>query len=107
MSVIDERSNKVLLPRQGVDAFWRAVMEHYAGRDRRRWKYLAMLALQECADWPLECIGLVFGHPRGHVSRCLARVTDDLRDRFQPEPAQQDAQERAEDTPDAPDDAKR
>jgi hypothetical protein len=87
MSVMDENHGKVELPRQGADGFWRSVMEHYAGRDQRLWKYLAMLALRECAGWPLDYIGLVFGHPRGHVSRCLARVTDDLRDRFEPEHA--------------------
>ena len=44
-----------------------------------------MLALRENAGWPLEYIGTVFGHPKGHVTRCLARIKRDLRQGFREE----------------------
>jgi len=75
----------VVLPRTGADDFWQRVHEHYAGDDRRRWKYLAMLALRENAGWPLDKIGQVFGHPKGHVTRCLERIKGDLRAEFRVE----------------------
>ncbi|MGH7128402.1 MAG: hypothetical protein ACREIV_07520, partial [Planctomycetaceae bacterium] len=58
---------------------------HYAREDERTWRYLAMLALRECCDWPIEFIARVFGHPPGHVSRALRQVQADLRERFQVE----------------------
>ena len=44
-----------------------------------------MLALRENAGWPLDKIGLVFGHPKGHVTRCLERIKQDLRRGFREE----------------------
>lgn len=87
MSVMDERGQRVILPRLGPDDFWRHLAEHYAGRDAVRWKYLAMLVLRETAGWPLERIGRLFGHPKGHVSRCLKQVRRELRERFRLESA--------------------
>lgn len=82
MSVTKPDGTKVVLPRSGADQFWKTVHEHYAGDDPRRWKYLAMLALRENAGWPLDRIGNVFGHPKGHVTRCLRRIKDELRMQF-------------------------
>ncbi len=82
MSVVRRDGLKVVLPRTGADIIWRLIHEHFAAEDPRKWKYLAMLALRENAGWPLEQIGLVFGHPKGHVTRCLSQVRADLRERF-------------------------
>jgi hypothetical protein len=82
MSVTRRNGTKILLPRSGRDDFWKTIHLHFAGDEERRWRYLAMLALRENAGWPLEQIGLVFGHPKGHVTRCLARIKDELRATF-------------------------
>ena len=95
MSVIDYRTNNRIDPlRVGPDAFWQQVDDHYAATpeaddaprtvptpqlQQRRWRGLAMLALRENAGWPLDRIARAFGHDRGHVSRCLRQVKDDLR----------------------------
>lgn len=82
MSTTNYRGQKVILPRSGTDEFWQQIHEHYAGQDSRKWKYLAMLSLRENCGWSLEQIGLVFDHPKGHVSRCLVAIKRDLRERF-------------------------
>ncbi|MFN0199342.1 MAG: hypothetical protein ACKVT0_21540 [Planctomycetaceae bacterium] len=82
MSVMNVEKIKVVLPRSGPDEFWSLVHQHFAAEDPLRWKYLAMLALRENAGWPLEQIGFVFGHPKGHIVRCLAAIKQSLRDRF-------------------------
>lgn len=84
MMKLDE--TKIVLPRCGQDEFWNLVQEHYAREKPARWKYLAMLALRENAGWPLEQIGLVFGHSKGHVTRCLAAIKRELRTRFDAAP---------------------
>ena len=86
MSTARQNGTKIVLPRSGPDEFWRLIHEHYAGQDERKWKYLAMLALRENAGWPLEHIGTVFGHPKGHVTRCLSRIKQELRSRFRMAP---------------------
>jgi len=86
MSTIREDQTKVVLLRGGADEFWQTVHEHYAHEDPLTWKYLAMLALSENAGWPLEYIGLVFSHHKGHVSRCLQKIKHELRSRFQLSP---------------------
>ncbi len=83
MSTIRTNGQKIILPRCGVDEQWELIIRHHAQADPRKWKYLAMLALKENAGWPLDCIGNVFEHPKGHVSRCIARTKQELRDRFQ------------------------
>ena len=95
MSVVDGYGAKVTLDRVGPDAFWRVVVKEYAG-DERRWRYLAMLALRENAGWPLDRIGRAFGHPRGHVSRCLRKVRDELREEMDVEPSLLEEWEREE-----------
>lgn len=87
MSVTRQDGSKIVLPRTGPDEFWRLIHEHYAGEDQRAWKYLAMLALRENAGWPLEHIGAVFGHPKGHVTRCLVKIKRELRQRFYMSPS--------------------
>lgn len=87
MSVMDHRKVKVQLPRKaGSDPFWELMEREFAGDDPRRWKYLAMLALRENAGWPMAAIGKVFDHPKGHVSRCLVRIKQQIRDKFEIEP---------------------
>lgn len=86
MSVMNRGGERVLLTRSERDAFWDLVNERYAGEDTRKWKYLAMLALRENAQWPLEMIGKAFGHHRGHVMRCLNQVREKLRQELDQEP---------------------
>lgn len=86
MSVARPDGTKVILPRSGADEFWLTIHQHYAGEDSRKWKYLAMLALRENAGWPLERIGQVFDHPKGHVTRCLTRIKKELQVRFRMSP---------------------
>jgi len=86
MSVAKPNGTKILLPRSGPDQFWQIIHNHFAGEDARKWKYLAMLALRENAGWPLDRIGAVFGHPKGHVTRCLACIKSELRAGFQASP---------------------
>jgi len=86
MSVSRSNGTKILLPRSGPDQFWQLIHDHFAGEDSRKWKYLAMLALRENAGWPLDRIGNVFGHPKGHVTRCLARIKGELRKDFEASP---------------------
>lgn len=86
MSVTRRNGTKIILPRTGADEFWKLIHENFAGEDERKWKYLAMLALRENAGWPLDKIGNVFGHPKGHVTRCLSKIKHDLREQFQSSP---------------------
>ena len=86
MSTARQNGTKIVLPRSGPDHFWRIIHDHYAGQNERTWKYLAMLALRENAGWPLEHIGAVFGHPKGHVTRCLQKIKHELRQRFRMSP---------------------
>jgi len=83
--MIRTNGHKVILPRSGTEQQWDLIISHYAEADLRKWKYLAMLALKESAGWPLDCIGNVFEHPKGHISRCLAQVKHELRARFSAE----------------------
>ena len=82
MSTTNWKGEKIVLPRRGTDEFWQRIHEYYAGEDARKWKYLAMLALRENCGWPLEQIGQVFNHPKGHVTRCLVAIKQEIRDRF-------------------------
>lgn len=82
MSVTRRNGTKVILPRSGPDAFWDALGEQFEADDERTWKYLAMLALRENAGWPVERIGRAFAHNKGHVTRCLERIKEEIRLRF-------------------------
>jgi hypothetical protein len=83
MTIINERSERVVFPRTTLHDFWLTLQQHFAQRDPQHWKYLAMLALRENSGWTTEQIGHAFGHSRGHVSRCLYLVKRALRSRFQ------------------------
>ncbi|MCA9054072.1 MAG: hypothetical protein KDA75_09565 [Planctomycetaceae bacterium] len=82
MSVVRHDGTKVVLPRTGPDAFWDALDQEFAPDDERTWRYLAMLALRENSGWPVDRIGRAFGHNKGHVTRCLERIKDSIRTRF-------------------------
>jgi len=82
MSVINESKEKIVLPRSEPDPFWSTLAHHYAGDNQRRWKWLAMLALHECAEWPLDCIAEVFAHRRRHVAHMIEKVKNELRGKF-------------------------
>ncbi|MEM1061241.1 MAG: hypothetical protein AAF532_03000 [Planctomycetota bacterium] len=86
MSTVDKDRVKIVLPRSGSDSFWATVHDHYAGEDKLLWKRLAMLALRENAGWPLDRIGDVFGHHKGHVQRSIEKTKADMRDRFKASP---------------------
>ena len=92
MSTIRQNGLKTILPRGGADDIWKAIHEGFAHDDERKWRYLAMLSLREAAGWPLEYIGLLFSHPKGHVTRCLRQIKRELRDEFRPEPLPPHAQ---------------
>lgn len=82
MSVTDPDGAKILLPRSGPDAFWDALDEQFSPHNDRVWKYLAMLALRENAGWPVERIARAFRHNKGHITRCLERIKNEIRWRF-------------------------
>ena len=82
MSVTNRIDVKIVLPRSGPDDFWQLLMDDFAGNDPLKWKYLAMLALRENSGWPLAAIGVVFNHPKGHVSRCLKNIKARIRERY-------------------------
>lgn len=82
MSVTRRDGTKIVLHRTGPDAFWDALDAEFQPDDDRTWRYLAMLALRENAGWPVERIGRAFGHNKGHVTRCLERIKELIRNRF-------------------------
>lgn len=82
MSVMNTDSVKVILTRNGVDGVWKLLLDHYAYEDEIQWKRLAMLALREDADWPLDFIGLVFSHHKGHVQRSIEQMKREIREKF-------------------------
>ncbi len=96
MSIVDRENKKVVLPRTGPDEFWQAVAEDFAGNDRRKWRYLAMLVLRETAGWPLEYIARTFKHKPGHITRCLDRIKEELQSTFFSPPAADDAEDDSE-----------
>jgi hypothetical protein len=85
LTVFNQRgSERIVLPRVNSDEFWERVQNHYAHEGARCWKFLAMFALHTTAGMSVERIGYAFGHPPGHVSRCLQIVRQELRSRFAP-----------------------
>jgi len=85
MSVVDQRNFKILLPRLDLPQIWRMLLDEYFGStesDPVCRKRLAMLALHENAGWPMEEIGRLFNHDRGHVSRSLQAIKKQIRQRF-------------------------
>lgn len=82
MTVINRYQEPLVLHQHHVDHLWTTFQTHFAGDDHARWKSLAMLALHENLGWTTAQIGRAFGHPKGHVSRCLQQVKRQLRARF-------------------------
>lgn len=85
MSVTRPDGTKIVLHRSGPDAFWEAIDTEFQGDNDRTWRYLAMLALRENAGWSVDRIGRAFKHNKGHVTRCLERIKETIRNRFQAE----------------------
>ena len=86
MSVTNKAGEKIVLDRGGPEQFWEVVERHYAENDPFKWKYLAALVLREQARWPVERIALALDHDKGHISRALQLIQEDLRRRFQVPP---------------------
>lgn len=84
MTIMNRQAQRVVLPKSGPDSFWETVHEHFAGSDPQLWKYLAMLVLREDCGWQFDQIGWAFGHSKGHVLRCIAKVKEQLRAKFDP-----------------------
>ena len=82
MSVTRSDGTKIVLPRTGPDPFWDAINSEFDPDDDRTWRYLAMLALRENCGWPVDRIGRAFGHSKGHITRCIDRIKEKIRDRF-------------------------
>jgi len=77
-----EDNIKIVLHRTEPDLFWKEILENYAGDNAMRWRLLGMLALREVCHWPVDRIGKSFGISKGHVTRCLKRVKDELQENF-------------------------
>lgn len=98
MSITNEDGVKIILERSGPDEFWEVVARNYAKDDPFKWKYLAALVLRETARWPIERIALVLDHDKGHISRALQQIQEDLRRRFKtPADWEMDRPERSSD----------
>jgi hypothetical protein len=82
MTIMNRRHERLAFPRDSLPGFWDFLRQNYANAEPRNWKYLAMLCLHEHSGWSLEQISLAFDHPKGHVSRCLQLVKQELRSRF-------------------------
>lgn len=82
MSTVTQKNLKIVLPRCGADEFWQLIHRHYAGSNPLRWKQLAMLALREDAEWPIERIAFLFSHSKGHVVRSLENIKCEIREQF-------------------------
>jgi len=90
MTVINRWSQKVILPRLGMDDFWRDVRLHYAGADAQKWKALAMLSLRVNANWSLDMLSETFGHEKGHISRTLTNLCRELKSQFEAAPDEEE-----------------
>ena len=82
MSTMKEDTTKIVLPRTGPDLFWKEILENYAGDDLLRWRLLGMLALRDVCHWPVDRIGKAFDISKGHVTRSLNRVKEELYEKF-------------------------
>jgi hypothetical protein len=82
MSMMRSDGTKIVLSAAGPEIFWKRLEEAFQTHNPRTWRDLAMLALRVNAGWPVERIGRAFGHRKGHVSRRLERIQDEIRLRF-------------------------
>lgn len=79
-----ELGEKIVLPRRSPD-LWDTLQREWAGTNPTRWKQLSMLHLHVHCHWTLDMLHYVFGHPKGHISRTLRNVREELAERFVPE----------------------
>lgn len=86
MTMIDQWSQKVPLPRAGMGELWTRLQDNFAKDDPRLWRYLAMFVLRDVAGWTLQQCSHALGAKPGQISRCLPRVRRELRRRFREEP---------------------
>lgn len=82
MSVINERSERVILGRPCRDPTWDLIQKHYAGEDAAVWRALAVFALRESLGWSVDQIALALGVHRGQIGRMVRSTRDRLRRRF-------------------------
>lgn len=77
MSVTNRRGEKVRLSRDGADPIVAQLIAGYAV-DRCRLRGLVMVLLYEQGGLTLEQIGTALDHPKGHVSRRIRKVKEDV-----------------------------
>ena len=82
MSVMNATQVKVVLPRSGPMTSGprcTAVMPAKTSGSGNTWR---CLRLRVNGGWTVDHIGRAFGHPKGHVTRCLRLIERELRSRF-------------------------
>ena len=79
---MNKNEKKIVLPRLGIDHLWEDMQKHYAARNRVKWKHFAMLTLAELGNWPLDQIAIAMDHSPGHISRCITKIKNELRETF-------------------------
>lgn len=63
----------------------RPYLDHKRHQVRQcRWKNLAMLSLRTYG-WTMQHIALVFGHNKGHITRCIKAIRRQIAAKFNPE----------------------
>ncbi len=82
MSVIDERCQRVILERHGVDEIWSQIQREYIKEKPHRARQLGMLALREVSGWTIDMVADAFGQNRGHVARTLTKLRRELQETF-------------------------
>ncbi len=86
MSVINRNGLKVILGKDGMSEIWRQLQKDYLSRKPYRQRWMAMFCLREMCGWTIESISFVVGQPKGHVSRCLKRIKEELVEQFEVSP---------------------
>lgn len=87
MSAIRATGERAELPRAAPASPLITTLRQFAGRDARRWRFVAALVLREAHGLQLGEIGQAIGRSPGQVSRGLRRVVERLREEPRPEPA--------------------
>lgn len=79
MSIVDRDGRRIVLRDGDSHAqHWQNIHAAFPGPDTLTRKRLAMFALREECGWTLEQIAQAWGTHRGHVSRCIADITQAL-----------------------------
>lgn len=50
--------------------------------DATKWRNVAMFMLYQSSGWTTTLIAKAFGHPRGHVSRCIRAIRKELKEKL-------------------------